>query len=97
MRLCFDLDGTICSHREDGDYARAQPHREVVEKVRALSDEGHYIIVDTARGSITGEDHYELTARQLREWGVPFDELRCGEKPYAEIYIDSSALRPGEL
>ena len=49
MIYCFDLDGTLCTHEED--YAKAMPFSDRILLVNALYEQGHKIIVDTARGS----------------------------------------------
>lgn len=95
MRLVVDLDGTLC--RTDGeDYGGAEPIEDRIKKLRALADK-HEIIISTARGSGSGEDHWQLTARQLSEWQVPYDELRVGERAWADLYIDDRAKRPEEF
>ena len=45
----------------------------------------------TARGDGTGIDWSEVTARQLWDWNVPYDELRFG-KPWADLYVDDRAM-----
>ena len=84
---CFDLDGTLCE--TDGmDYEAARPIWRRIERVNVLYERGHHITIDTARGPGTGEDWYQATAVQLARWGVQYDELRVGEKPVADEYID---------
>ena len=75
MIYCFDLDGTLCNTK-DGDYEKSLPLHDRIKKVNELYVEGHYIIIETARGSITGIDWFELTKRQINEWGVKYHELR---------------------
>jgi hypothetical protein len=41
----------------------------------------------TARGSRTQTDWYDLTKKQLIEWGVKFHELKV-DKPYYDMFID---------
>ena len=49
-RICIDLDGVICNLRRPGeDYADLLPVPGAVEKVRALRNAGHYVIINTAR------------------------------------------------
>lgn len=91
MRICVDIDGTLCMPATGTDYRFAVPVREMVEYVRALKRAGHTIILYTARGSGTGKDWAIVTERQLREWAVPYDELHFG-KPYADVYIDDRAV-----
>ena len=90
MIYCFDIDGTLCS-KTDGDYATAKPYLERIEVVNALYVAGHQIKLFTARGSTTGIDWRDLTARQMQEWGVLYHELILG-KPEADIFIDDKAF-----
>lgn len=87
MIYCFDLDGTLCTNT-DGDYGSARPFKDRIDKVNQLYNEGHTILIDTARGSTTKIDWYGLTENQLKEWGVLYHTLRVGEKLHADIFID---------
>ena len=87
MIYCFDLDGTLCTNT-DGDYGSAQPFKDRIDKVNQLYNEGHTILIDTARGSTTKIDWYGITENQLKEWGVLYHTLRVGEKLHADIFID---------
>ena len=66
MIYCFDLDGTLCS-QQDLDYENALPFVKRVKHVNDLYDDGHTIIIDTARGSgaTKGKDWTEITEKQL--------------------------------
>ena len=86
---CIDIDGTICS-KED-DFANAKPHKEIIDKINKLYDEGHKIIMFTARNERTKPDYKEITRQQLSNWGVKYHELMFG-KPYADYYIDDKAV-----
>ncbi|MHC4921877.1 MAG: cytidylyltransferase domain-containing protein, partial [Planctomycetota bacterium] len=90
MIYCFDIDGTLCTNT-DGSYAAAEPFPEVVAQVNALGAAGHRVILYTARGSGTGIDWRGLTERQLKSWGVHYDELHLG-KPTADIYVDDKGI-----
>jgi hypothetical protein len=89
--LAFDLDGTLCE-TADMDYMAAVPKWDAIERVNALHDAGDRIIVDTARGSGTGEDWTDRTAAQLARWGVRYHVLRCGVKFPADRYIDDRGV-----
>lgn len=96
MRLCFDLDTTLCIGRP---YEEAIPLPGAADLLRTLKTHGHYIIIDTARGMGSSNGSVgraiasigELTLTQLKEWGFEYDELHFG-KPSADIYIDDKAL-----
>ena len=90
MIYCFDLDGTLCSHESDYNYAK--PIMERINKVNSLYDEGNTILIDTARGSTTGIDWYEITKKQLDFWGVKYHNLRVGIKLNFDIIIDDKAI-----
>jgi hypothetical protein len=91
MRYLFDLDNTLCTH--ETDYNDAKPHKDRIEKVNKLYDDGHDIIIDTARGYKTGINWRELTEKQLKDWGVKYHMLRTGVKIYADFYIDDRGIK----
>ena len=91
MIYCFDLDGTLCSNT-DGDYVKAIPIISRIHKVNKLYKDGHIIKIETARGSTTKIDWYDLTENQLRTWGVLFHELRVGMKVHADVFIDDKGI-----
>ena len=90
MTYCFDLDGTLCSHEED--YAQAKPFEKRIDIVNNLYRDGHIIVIDTARGSTTGIDWFDITESQLKRWGVSYHTLRVGSKIGADVYIDDKAI-----
>ena len=91
MIYCFDLDGTLCTNT-GGQYAKAEPLVNRIARVNNLYNEGHKIIISTARGSETKLDWYALTQDQLVKWGVKYHELYVGKKPNADFYIDDRAI-----
>lgn len=88
--FCFDLDGTLCV-TEGADYENARPLPWAIERVNALYDQGHKIIIFTARGGTTGIDWRKETLAQLERWGVRYDDLRMA-KPGADVYVDDKAV-----
>ena len=90
MTYVFDLDGTLCE-TAGRSYVSATPYPQRIAYVNALHREGHTIIIDTARGSLTGEDWEHATYEQLVSWGLQFDELRTGKKIHADVYVDDKA------
>lgn len=94
MRYCIDIDGTICTQTTDSlviPYNEATPFQDVIDKINRLYDGGDYIIIFTARGSVTGLDWRELTEKQLTDWGVKYHELLFN-KPNADFFIDDKAV-----
>ena len=97
MRYCFDIDGTLCHtpNKVDGkpDYNNAIPIPWMVRAVNNLYDQGHYIIMMTARGRGSGIDHTDLTHNQLMMWGIKYHELEpMFHKPNADIFIDDKGI-----
>lgn len=89
-----DLDGTLCS--EGVPYEQARPILKTIARINALYDDGHQVVIHTARGCKSGVDWRELTTQQLTQWGVKYHELRFG-KPYGDFYIDNKAINSLEL
>ena len=100
MIYVFDIDGTICTKVNDGDYSKSKPLIERVEVINTLYDEGNTIIFQTARGMGRSSNSvawahkafYELTREQLESWGVKFHSLFLG-KPAGDIYVDDKGMK----
>ena len=90
MKYFIDLDNTLCLN-EKSDYANSKPIPERIRYVNDLKTQGHTITIWTARGATSGIDHYELTIKQLEEWGVNYDKLLMG-KPSYDVYIDDKSF-----
>jgi capsule biosynthesis phosphatase len=98
MRICWDCDGVIA--KGGYPYDQCTPYPEAVKVLRQLKNEGHYIIILTARymskykGNKTkaAEEGYNELSWWLDEHQIPYDEIHFG-KPSAHIYIDDRALR----
>lgn len=100
MRVCVDLDGTICDLSPNGDYANVRPLSGAREALHALRRRGAYIIIYTSRrmrthngdvGKVIGEVG-DLTRAWLERHDIPYDEIIFG-KPYAHVYIDDLGHR----
>lgn len=87
--FAFDLDGTLCTIT-DGEYEHASPYLTRIAHVNRLHQDGHKILIYTARGATSKRDLRELTLSQLKEWGVTYDELIMG-KPHFDLLIDDKA------
>ncbi|MBA2656499.1 MAG: HAD hydrolase family protein [Tatlockia sp.] len=101
MRICIDIDGTICSIRESHQtYSEVTPLKGAAEKIRELKEKGYYIILSTARHMKSCDSNVgQVIAREgltLLEWlkqhDFVYDEIWFG-KPYAHVYIDDRALK----
>lgn len=94
----FDIDGTICS-LTNGNYGFAIPYTERIAKVNKLYGEGNTIIFQTARGmgrtknnvKKSYEMFYDLTLKQLQDWGVKYHKLFLG-KPAGDFYVDDKGI-----
>lgn len=90
MIIYVDIDNTICQ-TESTNYSEAKPWPEKINIINKLFHDGHTIVYWTARGSLTGEDHYDLTEYQLKLWGAKYHRLYVN-KPYYDIFIDDRTL-----
>ena len=100
MRIVFDLDGVICELKKPSEsYADVIPKNDVIEKMRNLRKDGHYLIIHTGRhmrtcnGDVSKviEKIGKVTEDWLEKCNVPYDELIFG-KPYADLYIDDLGI-----
>lgn len=99
MRICFDLDGTICENRTGTmTYADVKPLPDAVETLQRLKNNGHYIIIHTARHMRTHAGNpgkilanLEYLYKWLREWNIPYDELLIG-KPDVDVFVDDKGF-----
>ena len=95
MKICFDLDNTLC---HGYPYEDAKPFPKAAEMLQRLKALGHTIVIYTARGmkSRGGDvgrimaEIAPLTFRQLDEWGFPYDAAYFG-KPDCDIFLDDKA------
>lgn len=104
LRICFDLDGTICTTKKDGEtYADVKPIPGAIETIRRLRESGHTIIIQTARHMRTCEGNVgkvlakqgAVTLKWLDDHNVPYDEIHFG-KPHADIFVCDKAIRHNE-
>jgi len=100
-RICLDLDGVIAQFKKEGQtYFDVAVVPGAKEKINALREAGHYIIIHTARHMKTCNGNLgQVNARisqQTLNWldknNIQYDEIYFG-KPWADIYIDDNAFR----
>ena len=91
MKYMVDIDGTIC-YNSNSEYEFSEPDVQRIQHFNKLYNEGNEIHYWTARGSVSGIDHSELTKNQLKDWGCKFTSLRVGDKPHYDIWIDDKAI-----
>lgn len=98
MIFAFDLDGVICQFKTKSEtYADVQPFPEAVQLLQSLKNEGHTIILYTARHMKTCNGNTgKILAKQgkilfdwLAKYSIPCDEL-WWSKPYADLTIDDA-------
>ena len=88
----MDLDNTLVN-TTGSDYKNSTPIPEAIEKVRKYKDRGDHIIIMTARGSGSKTDWREFTAKQLDDFGIPYDQLIVGLKPGGvDVFVDDKAI-----
>jgi len=87
MIYCFDLDGTLCDNPLGNFYEDATPKKGRIAYVNTLYDAGHTIIIDSARGVVSGKNWNKFTRKQLESWGVKYHQLRTGVKFNADIFV----------
>ena len=103
MTYVFDIDGTICS-LTNGNYEAAVPFEERIQIINELFEQGNRIVLLTARGmgrsnnnqAIAYDLFYELTSKQLQDWGVNYHQLFLG-KPSGDVYIDDKGIKDVEF
>lgn len=105
MTYVFDIDGTICEKpskvHDDGSYSQSMPNYNRINKINQLYAEGHTIHFLTARGMCRSENKSpnlfrDITEKQLKDWGVNYDELFMG-KPAGDFYIDDKGVKDEEF
>lgn len=101
MRICIDLDGVIAELKKEGEtYYDVKPVDGAIEKIKKLKENGHYIIIYTARHMKTCNGNVakvlaevgQITLEWLNKYEIPYDEIVFG-KPWADIYIDDNGFR----
>ena len=104
MKIIYvDVDGTICSSGGKAfeefrdipeDYKDVIPFRERIEKINSLYDDGkHQIVYWTARGCKSKQikELYDLTLKQLTEWGALFHDLQVGNKAVGDMVFKETS------
>ena len=83
-RFCFDLDNTLVTFPiKKGDYTTCKPIKENIDFLNYLFNEGHYIIINTARKMRTFDNNIakvkenisSLTIKQLKNFKINYNEL----------------------
>jgi len=97
-KFCFDIDGVIC-RTINSNYKSSKPNHKVIKVINKLYDQGHYIIIFTARYmgrnkeniSLAKKQGYKFTFNQLKKWGLKFNKLIFG-KPSFDLVVDDRSI-----
>ena len=101
MRIFFDVDDTVMFQDKPSDYQICKPIVGMKNYVNAMFDDGHEIYFYTARGmgrynndaDLAIGHFYDLTWKQLTEFGFKFHGLILG-KPNYDVLVDDKAYNP---
>lgn len=106
MIYVFDLDGTLLTdgvtHGIDLDnfneielsgYAIARPLYDRIEHLRKRYNEGHTIVIQTARSKFWEK----FTIDQLKEFDIPYHVLSVGDKLYGDVYVDDKGINANDF
>ena len=98
MRFVIDIDDTISEWNDNRDYLNFVPKPDTINKINKLYDQGHYIILFTARGMLSMASEFKINKwikPPLEQWlinnNVKHHELIMG-KPAGDYYIDYKNL-----
>jgi|TARA_R110000751_G_scaffold43259_1_gene99945 hypothetical protein len=89
--FAFDLDNTLVK-TIGKDYENSTPIPKAIEKVNRLFNDGHKILIESARGASSGIDWLTVTIKQLKEFGIPYHHVRVGVKATADYFIDDKGI-----
>jgi uncharacterized HAD superfamily protein len=87
MQIVIDMDGTICTEEKTYSRALAKPLPGAVENINKLYDEGHIVLIYSARTWM----EYEMTYDWLCKYNIKFHQLILG-KPIGDVWIDDRAI-----
>ena len=108
MKYTFviDVDNTLSIHDATSEYQFHKPIDEMILKVNKMYDEGHTIILFSARGMRSNDFDLQKIEQNVRPtletWlnkhKVKYHSLVLG-KPWGEnvVYIDDRSMRPDEF
>jgi hypothetical protein len=92
--IWFDIDGTLAD-TDESHYDKAEKIDALVTTAQWLYDQGHTIIIATARGVASGTDWKKTTEKQLEEWGIKYHHLIMGYPK--DLYVGDEAMTPEEF
>ncbi len=102
--FCFDLDGVICKNTnyKNSDLINYNKSKSIPSAIRAINklyDDGHTIVIYTARGMtryrgnvpLIKKKLYKLTINSLKSWKLKYHKLIFG-KIYYDFIIDDKSI-----
>ena len=103
--IAFDLDDVLCYRLNQFEelgpskYSYCVPNDEMIKLANSLYDEGHKIVIYTARGMSQFNGNvteiysqlYTRTLKHLDEWGLKYHQLIMGKIHY-DVLIDDKAV-----
>lgn len=103
MIFVVDFDNTITKNTNGIDIKTTIPEvrEEIIQHIKDLKAQGHYIKIVTARGCLSCNNdmqkriakYYDYVKGILEHYNIPYDELSFN-KEYGEVYLDDSAANP---
>ena len=101
MIYIFDLDNTLCDTKKKSDgnwnYIESLPFIDRIKIVNNLYENGHKIIIDSARGCVSGKNWHPETLKQLESFGLKFHQLRTGIKLNGDFFIDDKSINSNDF
>lgn len=94
MKYMFDIDNTLV-YTIGNDYKNSIPIQHRIDRVNNLFDSGNTIYLFTARGMASGKNYYELTKKQMENFGIKHHDLIMN-KPDFDVFIDDKAISVNE-
>tara|TARA_B100000035_G_scaffold80228_1_gene67242 strand:- start:560 stop:919 length:360 start_codon:yes stop_codon:yes gene_type:complete len=98
-KICFDIDGVICTLSNDNIYSKSKPIKKNIKLINQLYKKNYEIILFTSRFMGRNKENskkaykmgYEFTEKQLKKWSVKYHKLIMG-KPSFDVVVDDKSL-----
>lgn len=103
LTIAVDFDGTLCEYAFPKIGEQKKTHKELMNKLIQMRNNGHKLILYTCRGD---NDEYKVLTEAIawcKERGLEFDAINenipgfvkksgYSPKPVADIYLDDKSL-----
>ncbi len=106
--VAFDLDDTLCTRKQQEGgpekYKTCKPIPKMINIMNECHNSGYRVKVYTSRGMtyfngdicLIAHYLYDITLKQLENWGAKFDELIMG-KVHFELLIDDKVANSKDI